>query len=205
MPTAIRVLHTVGGKISRSGAGVDAAQLTSSSRARQQLDEVLKRGAALERQESISSAHYRRRVSSVYRDEADRLPTGDYCRITMTTAVARAARQAAHVAVLFSPWMVSSTLTTTFESRLRRTLAAVKWRRGLSADSSRFRHRVPGLGGDEFVVLLPELESHERAVTAAAEHPRGVSVPIASSTGLMPRSPVASGWPSIRRMARDTR
>jgi diguanylate cyclase (GGDEF)-like protein len=160
-----------------SGTGVaSAAQLSFElAAARQQLDEVLKRGAALERQ----AIHLERALSKarecVYRDELTGLPNRRLLSDHYDHAVARAARQAAHVAVLFLDLDGFKHINDTFghacgDALLQQVAARL-------SGCVRASDTVSRLGGDEFVVLLPELESHERAVTAAANIRARLAIP----------------------------
>ncbi len=167
-----------------SGTGVaTAAQLSFELAAarqqldnvRQQLDDVLKRGAALERQ----AVHLERALSKarefVYRDELTGLPNRRLLSDHYDHAVARAARQAAHVAVLFLDLDGFKHINDTFGHACGDALLQQVAAR-LSA-CVRASDTVSRLGGDEFVVLLPELESHERAATAAANIRARLAIP----------------------------
>ncbi len=134
---------------------------------RQQLDDVLKRDAALERQ----AVHLERALSKarefVYRDELTGLPNRRLLSDHYDRAVARAARQGAHVALLFLDLDGFKRINGTFghvcgDALLQQVAAR------LSA-CVRASDTVSRLGGDEFVVLLPDLESRERAATVAAK------------------------------------
>ena len=159
---------------SRQALVITAQQLHA---ARQQIDELQGQGALLRRQLALLEHEVTKAHRFAYRDELTRLPNRRLLLDRFTQVVARGIRRNQRVALLFIDLDGFKQINDEFGHVVGdRVLEQVGER---LTGCIRASDKACRFGGDEFIVLLPEIQEHEQAVVVMTKIRARLAVPYA--------------------------